>query len=43
MIIYYNSRLNIFGVLQSNGLLKVVDDYNGLMVLTNEWEAVSYL
>lgn len=43
MIIYYNPRLDIFGLLQSDGLLQIEDDSGIKMVLTETWEAVSYL
>lgn len=43
MIIYYNARLDIFGLLQSDGLLQIEDASGIKMVLTETWEAVSYL
>ena len=41
MVIYYNSRLDILGVLFPNhNLLKVEEHGNIYMVLTDEWELV---
>ena len=43
MIIYYNPRLDILGVLDANGWLRIENHFHLYMALTDEWEAVSYV